>query len=92
MIKRLCCFMLASLMLIISINAAPTECLGSHPNGYSLVNPYCAGRDYDRAGSCVLGHYYKGTLDVYYDDEGYYLIIRDPYIEYMELNGCIDVY
>ena len=36
--------------------------------------------------------YVKGTLDVYYDDEGYYLIIRDPYIEYMELHGCIDVY
>lgn len=81
MIKRLCCFMLASLMLIISINAAPTECLGSHPNGYSLVNPYCAGRYYNRAGSCVLGHYYPCEVTITEAYTGYHCSVHGNEVE-----------
>ena len=33
-----------------------------------------------------------GTLDVYHDDYGYYLIIRNPQMEHLDISGDINVY
>ena len=74
--RKLTAILMIASALAISINAAPTECLADHPNGYSRVNPYCAGGEYDRFGRCVLGHYYPCEVTVTEAYTGYHCSVH----------------